>query len=359
MMNKYDKDKILLILVVKIIFVAAVIGCSSLDSLTDSGKKPKFVAMPGDWDNNKIAYSYDGINWKSATMPSKAYWGRICYGNGKFVALSYRNDKAAYSFNGISWKPTKLPSYENWESVCYGNNKFVAKASNGKIAYSDDGIDWKEATLSNEFGAGNICYCNGKFIATGSRDEAAYSEDGINWIKTKMPASGKWQIFYGNSKFIAIDYDRAAYSDDGIKWIKTKMPSSGNWRICYGNGKFVAIVYDSYIAAYSDDGIKWIETLMPSVIPYDYELYQKAIEKGIKTGRIPAIEKWTDVSYGNGRFVAIANNENTGWFDWWKFEYNKNRTSKISAAYSDDGINWKASKLPHEANWESICFGGE
>ena len=77
------------------------------------------------------------------------------------------------------------------------------------------------------------------------------------------------------------------------------MPSSKYWKsVTYGNGKFVAVANNLAGAAYSEDGITWTSTTMPSS------------------------ENWTSVTYGNGKFVAVER-------------------SSDQAAYSEDGINWK------------------
>jgi len=100
-----------------------------------------------------------------------------------------------------------------------------------------------------------------------------------------------------------------------LTWIETTLPSSANWKsVTYGNGKFVAVAYDSDIAAYSTDGINWTESTMPSS------------------------EQWYSVTYGINKFVAVA------------------RYSKV-AAYSTDGITWVETTLPSQVNWSSITHG--
>jgi hypothetical protein len=42
------------------------------------------------------------------------------------------------------------------------------------------------------------------------------------------------------------------------------MPSSANWEnVTYGGGKFVAVAYNSDTAAYSYDGITWYPATLP------------------------------------------------------------------------------------------------
>ena len=59
--------------------------------------------------------------------------------------------------------------------------------------------------------------------------------------------------------------------------------SSKSWKsVCYGNGKFVAVAQNSNYFAYSTDGITWTEGTISS------------------TSR-----QWSSVCYGNGKFVTV------------------------------------------------------
>ena len=96
-------------------------------------------------------------------------WKSICYGNGKYVAISDSNT-FAYSTNGINWTETSNGlSSRNWNSICYGNGKYVAIPNyigDLYIAYSTDGIHWTET--SNGISSSqwhSICYGNGKYVA--------------------------------------------------------------------------------------------------------------------------------------------------------------------------------------------------
>jgi hypothetical protein len=230
--------------------------------------------------------SENGIDWTAATMPDDTDWAGVCYGNDKFVAVSCKSDKAAYSTDGINWETASLPFKPNeseWmecSGVCYGNGKFVAiitpnlntyknKDDFKKILYSTDGINWKVAKLPVEALWSSICYGNDKFVISASGPNiAAYSTDGIKWKITKFPVEALWsKVCYGDGKFVvsALGLDIAAYSTDGIIWTETKIPISAR-SITYGNGKFVAVAYErnSSKAAYSANGIDWTETKMPS-----------------------------------------------------------------------------------------------
>ena len=94
------------------------------------------------------------------------------------------------------------------------------------------------------------------------------------------------------------------------------MPSSENWiSVTYGNGKFVAVAFLSSKAAYREDDSSWKSAIMPSR------------------------SYWRSVTYGNGKFVAVADNSST------------------AAAYSEDGITWIAATLPSSEYWQSVAYG--
>jgi uncharacterized repeat protein (TIGR02543 family) len=79
---------------------------------------PKFVAVARNSDH--AAWSADGINWMTSTLPSSASWYSVTHGNGKFIAVNNTNDKAAWSANGVNWTLVTMPSKDLWRSVTYG-----------------------------------------------------------------------------------------------------------------------------------------------------------------------------------------------------------------------------------------------
>ena len=134
-----------------------------------------------------------------------------------------------------------------------------------------------------------------------------------------------------------------------------QMPSSKSWSsVTYGNGRFVAVANESTAAAYSDDGINWTGTSLP-ISAY-----------------------WGSVTYGNSRFVAVASSSTTAaystdginWTEatlpssvsWYSVTYGNGRFVAVArgsttAAYSDDGITWTTATLPGKAYWDSVTYG--
>ena len=294
----------------------------------------KFVAVD---NTNYFAYSNDGITWSESTISDTSrQWTSVCYGNGKFVAVGSGDDNQhvggstsntknfAYSTDGIKWTEGALGYDVEWSSVCYGNGKFVAVSNSfNYFAYSTDGINWTKGTISSTSRYWNsVCYGNNKYVAVGSHTEAsggtysyfAYSTNGINWTEGTISSTSRYwnSVCYGNGMFVTVASrtNYFAYSTDGITWTEGTISStSRNWRsVCYGNGMFVAVANNSYFA-YSTDGINWTEDTISS------------------TSR-----NWRSVCYGNDKFVAVSNSSNY-------FAYVSNNLTNLNKTV-DISYNW-------------------
>ena len=395
----------------------------------------KFVAVA--CDSDKGAYSTDGITWVETTLSASKEWHSVTYGNGKFVAVACDSSYGAYSTDGINWTSMQMPARRQWYSVTYGNGKFVATTYVTTAAYSTDGITWTATTMPVSGDWYSVAYGNGKFVAVaGDSNKSAYSMDGITWTATTMPVSGDWRsVTYGNGRFVAVAYisDKGAYwteqvtysitdtdittnsdvlmeltdkggakaralvngsiqvirdtvptqpipytykvkqtnasgqftvlnhyvpaktselaNDSGFitqvaiptiptnlpvtykkasgnlptsgwntlyeGWIQSTLPASRSWRsLTYGAGKYVAIAFNDIGGIYSTDGVTWTEMSMP------------------------ANQQWSSIAYGNSKFVAIAWNSNKG-------------------AYSTDGITWTEMTLPASQKWQSVIYGND
>lgn len=261
----------------------------------------KYVAVGV--STNYFAYSEDGKHWEEIDVGVSAPWRGIAYGNGVFVAIAYNQKKIVYSYDGKIWNSGNITVSDAWRDITFGNGMFVAIAYNSsKAAYSTDGKTWSSANMPSQSGWWSVEYGNGVFVAiTSGNNVAAYSTDGKTWNSTTLPSARSWYgLAYGNGKFVAVagySNNEAAYSTDGATWTSCTLPASVNWYdVIYGNGKFVAVANGSDVAAYSINGVVWTEIAMP------------------------VSDNWAIGTYGN-RFVAIAAESN-------------------GLAFSDDGINW-------------------
>ena len=97
-------------------------------------------------------------------------------------------------------------------------------------------------------------------------------------------------------------------------WKQNTLPANTDWKsVTYGDGKYVAVAFNSDKGAYSTDGITWTEMSMP------------------------AVGSWI-VTYGNGKYVAVASGNTNG-------------------AYSTDGINWTEMSMPTSRSWNGLTYG--
>ena len=141
----------------------------------------------------------------------------------------------------------------------------------------------------------------------------------------------------------------------GADWWETTLPSSARWRsVTYGAGKFVAVADLNKTFVYSTDGITWTTTAT---------IFSA---------------NWYGVTYGGGKFVAVAFNSNKVAYsadgitwaevtlpvsaEWNGVTYGGGKFVAVAggsntAAYSTDGITWKAATLPVSTNWFGVTYG--
>ena len=268
-------------------------------------------------------------------------WTSVTYGDGKFVAVSINGtNRAMYSTDGINWLPALGTVNNAWQSVTYGvlpdgTKRFVAVSSNGnfRVMYSDDGINWTGAPAVTKVSWQSVTYgaarANDKLlfvaVASSGTQSTMYSEDGITWEMGQSGYDNSWQASaYGDGIFVAVANDaqnRVIFSNNGTSWVKNEVnvPPNGVYLdVTYGVppngiGKFVAVA-NKYVL-YSDNGTVWTRVTV-------------------------ANEQWSAVTYGGGKFVALA--FGTG-----------------NVMYSDDGISWTVVNAATEANaWNSVTYGG-
>ena len=263
----------------------------------------RFVAINYNYLNDTAptyATSTNGDYWSRYDFQhlTDNEWQTICYGNGKYVALSsYTGDEGVYDrpsyayTSNISGRWTTDPglalSYGEWKAICFGNNKFVAVGTN-KCGVSDDGVSWISGTLTGQYRS--VCFGNNKFVAIGD-NKSSSTNNGRTWNSQDITGSF-YSICYGNGKYVAVGTDKFAYSTDGTTF--EYIDISGSWRsVCYGDNVFVAVNSNrnsgpSY--AYSYDGVNWVQDTNAVRLPRDL---------------------WQCICYGNHRFIVVSGNSST------------------------------------------------
>lgn len=211
-----------------------------------------------------IIYSSDGISWTHVGL--SGFFNCICYGAGKFIALS--GTTVAVSADGKNWsnQSCNLPTNTTWQGVAYGNGRFVAVASTGEAAYSTDGLIWTVRSTGTYSSINAIVYTGTRFAAVGFR-AICTSDDGITWSFKSQPVTDTWQaLTYGDGILIALGQTHEIRSSDGgLNWSTISVPHSNYSGIAYNNGLFVAVSQnDKYCDISADKGTSWSTVELPS-----------------------------------------------------------------------------------------------
>ena len=159
-----------------------------------------------------------------------------------------------------------------------------------------------------------------------------------NWsVRTASDENALWfSVAHGNGVFVAVGLNgKVMSSGDGITWTSRTTPPKGagpesDWTsVTYGNGKFVAVSSCYQMTAWQTLCNNRVARVMTS-------------PDGITWSAQVALEgDWSQVVYGNGKFVAVSRSSATGW----------NQTMS-----SSDGVTWTARALPSDG-WKSLVYG--
>ena len=265
---------------------------------------------------------------------------------GKFVAVP--NDTAGrYSVDGVTWTATTFPTagsgvwtalasgLQNDGSSLFKQSAMIAIcAGSSNVATSADGETWLAGTALpvaiNSASGMDIAYgytgvgINTFVVVSESDTDVAYTLDaGQNWSTSSsaLPGTGFTAVTYGKGLFVAVQGGGstvASTSEDGISWTTRTLPASRNWvDVVWGNGRFIAIADDNVAGAYSLDGIAWT-----------------AVTIGIASG-LPK-----RIAYGQGMFAVSS-------------------TDLDGIAYSEYGVTpWAVQAVTsNTGGYDAIVFG--
>ena len=274
-----------------------------------------------------------------------------------YVAVASGTNQAAYSTDGNTWSAVTLPASQDWVSIAYGrvNNvgTYVAIGrQSAATAYSIDGVNWTSASFGSgeEWDWCGVAYGNGVFVAIAESDSSstrrARSTDGGATWSVGSVSSGAVAIAYGLGRFVIVEgnfSNSVASSTDGVTWTVTTLPANvdsteNNWRdIAFGNGRFVAIADNNAQTAYSINGTSWT------------------------AGQLPVNADWRKIAYGNGVFFALADGEigasSQDGINWTQRSTTVASIS-VTATAKDDSTAWAAGTQATSGTWAAVGYGG-
>lgn len=264
-----------------------------------------------------------GTGFTIDVTPAPATWNIIKNGRSYIVSLvsggaGYENGQTIVidgsDIGGISEEhdiiiTVKEISDDSTNSIVNYTFKGVAQsglfvatpASTSTYLTSLDGVNWSNYSLPAAGNYNCLAWGENTFVTIASNTSTAYtSNDGVNWTARALGINRPWaDLVYGDGIFVVISstFDTARWSTNGITWNNTTLPDLGDstsntWvSITYGNGRFVAVANSNNASA---------------VGVYNSNLGIITWTANVIDADDSTPKDWTSVTYGNGRFVVIS-----------------------------------------------------
>jgi len=182
-----------------------IIGDSTLNEWVDVAYgKNRYVVLAnsnnhvgvGTYNSTLNTWSWTGQIMDVVADSSPKNWVSIAYGNDRFVAISSTGE-VGYSFDGITWLPATMPSQDgstahNWKKIRYAQGVFFAVGDTGGRDVGGD-------------------------VTSGPSTYAATSFDGIVWTSRTLASNKEWvSVAFGNPY---VDSRDSTVGKDTPMWI--------------------------------------------------------------------------------------------------------------------------------------------
>jgi photosystem II stability/assembly factor-like uncharacterized protein len=205
------------------------------------------------------------------------------------------------STDGRSWTTRSTPTTRNLHAVHYANGLFVAGGRRGALITSPTGVNWTSRNTGITNYIERIHWANGRWVAVGEHGDFVTSTDGVTWTfgNTGVPFTDHEGVTYGNGMWVVAGgyfrdpvFENGAVSTlytstNGINWTQMAFNVGVRLRdVTYGNGRFVAIANDAIILV-STNGSSWL--------PFSLR------------GIAPDSDNFRRIHYANGRFIIVGN----------------------------------------------------
>lgn len=220
------------------------------------------------------------------------------------------------------------------------------------VLTTTDGLTWNTYATSINPKTGPVKSGSNYIIFATGTNVAARSTNLSSWSNVALPNSGTWNDIAVGSNSVVICTSQSGYTsvarstDNGASYSAVSVTTQNSWTaIEYGNSTYIMVGQTGTGSARrsTDEGATWANITLPST-------YSNG---------------WRDITYGDGKWVAIAaytggsnaqaavsTNNGTTWsaVDLGQFEYNQivytgsyfvtTAASSNRVAYSTDGSSW-------------------
>jgi len=239
--------------------------------------------------------------WNLVDLKGEEMWSSICYGKGIFVSVAVSgSDRIQRTRDGYYWSGVSIP-LSTWKGICYGKDKFVIVSYEGEIMTSEDSKNWVSQTVPVTIPLVDVIYGKNSFKALSENGRILESIDGITWteidlsnISSSLIGSKFIDMIYGGGSFVCISREgnKSIFTDSNGTWISQEIASNKWSSITYGKGKYVAVAHGPSVIEGEDQDT-------PRIGIRNMSGAWKYIEG------VPDL-KYTTVSYGDGVFVAYG-----------------------------------------------------
>jgi hypothetical protein len=257
----------------------------------------RFVAVG---EAGTITTSTDGSTWSPNVAANRIDYYGLAQKDNMVVAAGDAGTILT-STDGRNWTMRSTPTTRNLHAVHYASGLFVAGGRRGALITSPTGVNWTSRNSGITNYIERIHWANGRWVAVGERGDFVTSTDGVTWTagNTGAPFTDHEGVTYGNGVWVAAGgyfrdpvFENGAVSTlyrstNGVNWTQVAFNVGVRLRdITYGNGRFVAIANDAIILV-STNSFSW----------FPFSL----------AGIAPDTDNFRRVHYANGRFVIVGN----------------------------------------------------
>jgi len=321
--------------------VAGAIGASSPFISDVAFAAGKFAAVGRDSSFNSVAYtSTDATTWtQSAAIPvGSGGVGLIAVSsNGTSFVAGGSATEVYSSTDGNTWtrRTSALPNSvrqlgaiaEPFSATVSANNLFFILGSYGSITTSTDGTVWTRRSTGTVNELGGLVHDGNRFVATGSGGTVLTSPDGTAWTQLTTGATADFnRLAYSGTRYVAVGFNGIHHSTNLTTWTAVSGTTFDRWAdVVYGNGRFVAATTSTTLG---------VRTSTDGVT---WSAATPIAGAGGNTSRL---------IFGNGQFVLLMAGFGT-------------TPSRIFS--STDGTGWTnrtPADFPAGVALESIAFGG-